>query len=82
MDGPAHIKAEHQEFLINLRVAEHNNPDGAPFAMAGNHVMVYGAYASAPLEMACRSKHAAAGLLLHRRPTRLRDQVTRRSAEG
>ena len=42
LDGPAH-----QEFLINMRVAEHNNPDGAPFAIVCNHVMVYGAYASA-----------------------------------
>ena len=30
-----------------MRVAEHNKPDGAPFARAGNHVMVYGAYMSA-----------------------------------
>ena len=47
LDDPAHLPVADQEFMINLRVADHNNPDGAPFAQAGNHVMVYGAYASA-----------------------------------
>ena len=47
LDGPAHLPAADQEFLINLRVAEHNNPDEATFAQAGNHVMIYSAYASA-----------------------------------
>ena len=42
-DAPSHLPAADQEFLINLRVAEHDNPDGAPFAQAGNRVMVYGA---------------------------------------
>ena len=82
MDGPAHIKAEHQEFLINLRVAEHNNPDGAPFAMAGNHVIVYGAYASAA------ARNGVPEQARRRRPAPssaadpIRDQVTRRSAAG
>ena len=44
LDAPAHLPAADQEFLVNMRVAEHNNPDGAPFAQAGNLVMVYGAY--------------------------------------
>ena len=47
LDAPGHLPAADQEFLINMRVAEHNNPDGAPFAQGGNHVVVYGAYMSA-----------------------------------
>ena len=53
LDGPAHLPAADQEFLINLRVAEHNNPDEATFAQAGNHVMIYSAYASAAVSTSC-----------------------------